>query len=169
MEIWIKITCTWNNVTESSSIWMRIANFLDPRLTDDADPSTPDGVLIEWVIRLPEAVACDGAIFWNCLFVVEISWTPENYTPLRLFGRFQFHLYMLWVFVKLCLMFCFDVDINHFRIGYPTKHLSLSEIIKPKIEINTILYIHFIIQNFCWKAFHISVFYCIFCVTHCLL
>lgn len=58
-----KITCTWNKVIESSSIWTRTANFLDPRLTVDADPSTPDGVLIECVIRLPDVDVCDGAIF----------------------------------------------------------------------------------------------------------
>lgn len=57
-----KITCTWNKVIESSSIWTRTPNFLDPRLIVDAEPSTPDGVLIECVIRLPDAEACDGAI-----------------------------------------------------------------------------------------------------------
>lgn len=39
-----------------------MANFFDPRPAPDAEPSTPDGVLIEWVIRLPDVDACDGAI-----------------------------------------------------------------------------------------------------------
>lgn len=59
----VEITCTWNKVIESSSICTRMANFFDPRPAPDAEPSTPDGVLIEWVIRLPDVDACDGAIF----------------------------------------------------------------------------------------------------------
>lgn len=69
----VKTTCTWNNVTESSSICTRMASFFDPRPAVDADPSTPDGVLIECVIRLPDVEACDGAIF---VFVVD--WRNKN-------------------------------------------------------------------------------------------
>lgn len=65
------ITCTWNNVIESSSIWTRTAIFFDPRPIVDADPSTPDGVLIECVIRLPDAEACEGAIF--CVILCRLN------------------------------------------------------------------------------------------------
>lgn len=49
---------------ESSSIWTRMANFFEPRFSVSDDPLTPDGVLNECVIRLPdvEAAVCDGAI-----------------------------------------------------------------------------------------------------------
>lgn len=44
-------------VTESSSIWIRTASFLPPRDCDaEMLPSTPDGVLSEWIIRVPESV-----------------------------------------------------------------------------------------------------------------
>lgn len=54
------LTCTWNFSIESSSIWTFTSSFLPLRLPVDADPSTPDGVLSECVIREPDA--CDGAI-----------------------------------------------------------------------------------------------------------
>ncbi|EDS26028.1 hypothetical protein CpipJ_CPIJ017890 [Culex quinquefasciatus] len=44
-------------VTESSNIWIRTASFLPPRDCDaEMLPSTPDGVLSEWIIRVPESV-----------------------------------------------------------------------------------------------------------------
>lgn len=76
-----EFTCTWNNVIESSSIWTRTANFLLPRLTVDDEPSTPDGVLNECVIRDPdvEVCACDGAIFTFCFVVVVWIYVLHKY------------------------------------------------------------------------------------------
>lgn len=51
----VLLTWTWNNVIESSSICTRTANFFPPPREwwdVDVDPSTPDGVLNECVIRL---------------------------------------------------------------------------------------------------------------------
>lgn len=49
------LTWTWNIVIESSSIWTRTASFLPPPREwwlAEVDPSTPDGVLSECVMRL---------------------------------------------------------------------------------------------------------------------
>lgn len=73
------LTCTWNNVTESSSICTRMANFLPLRLAVEAVPSTPDGVLSECVI-LPVAGA--GPIESNdiffCLVLVLFRWVTNS-------------------------------------------------------------------------------------------
>lgn len=52
---------------ESSSIWTRTASFLPPRelWLVDVDPSTPEGVLSEWVMRLLGIVPFDGPIEFN--------------------------------------------------------------------------------------------------------
>lgn len=84
------LTCTWNKVTESSSICTRIANFLPPWLTPDAEPSTPDGVLNECVIRLPPT--------FPLFFDVAVGPTESN-DILVLFFFFLFRLcfvFFIW-------------------------------------------------------------------------
>lgn len=72
--MWI-FTCTWNSVTESSSICTRIASFLPPRLLVEAVPSTPDGVLSECVIRpIPDPVPVPGPIESNDILMSFCFW-----------------------------------------------------------------------------------------------
>lgn len=70
-----RLTCTWNSVTESSSICTRIANFFPLRLAVDAVPSTPDGVLSECVIR---PVAGAGPIESSDIVEFSVSFYPDS-------------------------------------------------------------------------------------------
>lgn len=95
------LTCTWNSVTESSSICTRMANFLPLRLFVDAVPSTPDGVLSECVIRPVPGVGPIESNDISSTFDLEID--PIYYENLQ----FDFRLRSrVRVCVGLCVCMC---------------------------------------------------------------
>lgn len=104
------LTWTWNIVTESSSICIRIASFLPPRWWGvDGVPSTPDGVLKECVIREPGIVFV-GPIESKDIFVyrfsfqiisklINLKWKIKRKTKMEFVVAVFFGRKALWICV----------------------------------------------------------------------